>query len=97
MDTIQLQRGSLVSRRCFDTCSVEVAVPMHVGSRGLKTSPVLPLKLHDDKGQIATWKFMPGSLCGMCPLSPHVSLELKSKHCLFYEDSEIKTKQTIGI
>lgn len=63
----------------------------------LKTSPVFQPKLHDDIDQITTLKFMPGFLSGMCPLSTLNSLELKSKHCLFCEDSETKIKQITGL
>lgn len=67
------------------------------GHWGLENQPCPLTKLHDDIDQIATLKFMPGFLCGMCPLSTLISLELKSKHCLFCEDSEIKIKQIIGL
>lgn len=63
----------------------------------LKISPVFQPRSHDDIDQIATLRFMPGFLSGMCPLSTLDSLELKSKQCLFCEDSEIKIKQITGL
>ena len=58
----------------------------------LETGPVLQCGLLGDPGQTATWKFMPGSLYGMCPLSPLISLELKSQHCLFCSDAEVRNE-----
>lgn len=84
MEIIDSQRGPLVSWWCcFDAASTEVAILLHIGSRILKITHVLQHELHNDIGHIATSKFMPESLCGMCPLSNLISLELKSKHCLF--------------
>lgn len=69
---------------CLGAASTEVAILWHTGSRVLKISSVLQRKLRNDIGQTATSKLMPRSLCGMCPLSSLISLELKSKHCLFF-------------
>ena len=76
--------GPTVSQCGFDPPNTEIAISTHADSKVLETCPVLHLKLHDDRGQMAAWKFMPGSLGGMWPLShPRISLELKSKHSLF--------------
>lgn len=97
MGTGPPQRPAHLTGRGFGTTSAKGAVLSHAGSRVLTTRPVRQLELHDDIGQIATLKFMPEPLCGMCPLSTLIASEFESKHCLSCEDSGIKIKQGIGI